>query len=389
MKILDIREQTISLADPMRSAAIGFDQMTVSAVAVVTDAVRDGRRVVGYGFGSIGRYGQGGLLRERFIPRLLAADPASLSDGAGESLDPFRVFDALMENEKSGGHGERSGAVGVIDMAIWDAIAKADDKPLWALLADYFNPDAPDPRVPVYASGGHYHPGDGLGGLTDELLSYLDLGYQRVKIKMGAAPLVEDLARVEAALSVVGSGENLAVDLNGSLNEESAGEWLDALAPYGLAWIEEPVDPLDFALHATVAKGYQGPIGTGENLFSLADARNLIRHGGLRPDRDILQFDIALSYGLVEYLRILDMLSGEGWARRQCIPHAGHLLSLHAAAGLGLGGHEAAPDPTLLYGGFHDGAMVENGLVTPPQSPGIGFETKANLWAILEPLGHE
>jgi len=387
MKIFDIRERTVSLADPMRSAAIGFHDMTVSAVAVVTDAVRDGRNVVGYGFGSIGRYGQGGLLRERFIPRLLAADPATLVDTDGASLDPFRVFDALMRNEKSGGHGERSGAVGVIDMAIWDAIAKAGDKPLWSLLAEYFNPDDADRRVPVYASGGHYHPGAGVDGLTDELMSYLDLGYQRIKIKIGAAPLVEDMARVEAALSVVESGDNLAVDLNAALDGATADEWLDALAPYHLAWIEEPVDPLDFALQASLCGRYEGAMATGENLFSLADARNLIRHGGLRQDRDILQFDIALSYGLVEYLRILDMLSGAGWSRRQCIPHAGHLLALHAAAGLGLGGHEAAPDPALFYGGFSDGASVEDGFVIPPQAPGIGFETKANLWAILEPLG--
>ena len=267
MKILDIREKTISLADPMRSAAIGFDQMTVSAVAVVTDVARDGQKVVGYGVGSIGRYGQGGLLRERFIPRLLAADPETLIDAAGESLDPFRVFEALMGNEKSGGHGERPGAVGVIDMAIWDAIAKAEDAPLWNLLAEYFNPEPADPRVPVYGSGGHYHPGNGIDGLIDELTSYLDLGYRRVKIKIGAAPLAEDLARVEAALSVVGSGDNLAVDLNGSLTAETADEWLDALAPYGLAWIEEPVDPLDFTLQSSLAARYQGPMASGENLF--------------------------------------------------------------------------------------------------------------------------
>jgi len=218
-------------------------------------------------------------------------------------------------------------------------------------------------------------------------MSYLDLGYRRLKIKIGAAPMVEDLARVEAALSVVGSGDNLAVDLNASLDGTSANEWLDALAPYDLAWIEEPGDPLDFALQSSLCACYEGPLATGENLFSLADARNLIRHGGLRSDRDILQFDIALSYGLVEYMRILEMLAGQGWSRRQCLPHAGHLLSLHAAAGLGLGGHEAAPDPALSYGGFPDGTVVENGFVTPPQAPGIGFETKANLWSILEPLG--
>ncbi len=383
MKILDIRERTVALGDPMRSAAIGFDEMTVSAVAVLTDAVFEGKQVTGYGFGSIGRYGQGGLLRERFIPRLQAADPETLVDMAGGGLDPFRVRAALMRDEKSGGHGERPGAVGVIDTAIWDAVAKADGVPLWRLLADHFNGGEADDRVAVYASGGHYRAGDGL---EDEIMGYLDLGYRRVKIKIGAASLAEDMARVEAALSVVGSGENLAVDLNAALDGETAPEWLEALAPYDLAWVEEPGDPLDFALQADLCARYPGPIATGENLFSLADARNLVRYAGLRHDRDLLQFDIALSYGLVEYLHILDMVEAAGWSRRQCLPHAGHLLALHAAAGLGLGGHEAAADPALIYGGFVDGATVEDGFITPPDLPGIGFEGKANLWEILKTL---
>ncbi len=387
MRITDIREAMIPLGAPMRSAAIGFDGMTASAVAIVTDAVRDGAPVIGYGFGSIGRYGQGGLLRERFIPRLLAAGPEALMDRNGGGIDPFRAWDVLMQNEKSGGHGERSGAVGVIDMALWDLVAKADGVPLWRLLADHFNGGEADARVAVYASGGHYPAAGGLDRLEDELRNCLDLGYRRVKIKAGGAKLAEDLARIETALAVVGSGDNLAVDLNAAFDGDTAPELLDSLAPYGLAWVEEPGDPLDFALQSTLCARYEGPMATGENLFSLADARNLIRYAGLRPDRDILQFDIALSYGLVEYLRILDMLKGAGWSRRQVIPHAGHLLALNVAAGLGLGGHEAAPDTALVYGGFADGVAVEDGFVPAPELPGIGFEGKANLWAILEPLG--
>lgn len=386
MKILDIREKTVALASPMRSAAIGFGGMTASAVAVITDAVADGKPVIGYGFGSIGRYAQGGLLRERFIPRLLAADPDTLTDRDGGGLDPFRCWDALMRDEKSGGHGERPGAVGVIDMALWDAIAKADGVPLWRLLADHFSGGEALERVPVYASGGHYYEDGGLDRLEAEITACLDLGYRRVKIKAGGAPLAQDLARIETALALLGDGDNLAVDLNAAFDGETATEWLDALALYRLAWIEEPGDPLDFELQAELCARYNVPMATGENLFSLADARNLIRYAGLRPDRDILQFDIALSYGLVEYLRILGMLDGAGWSRRQLVPHAGHLLALHAVAGLGLGGHEAAPDAGLIYGGFTDGTKVEDGNVRPPELPGIGFEGKSNLWAVLEPL---
>ena len=127
-------------------------------------------------------------------------------------------------------------------------------------------------------------------------------------------------------------------------------------------------------------------MATGENLFSCADARNLILYGGLRPDRDFVQVDIGLSYGLVEYLRIVEMMEAAGWSRHRCLPHAGHLFSLSVVAGLGLGGHECAPDPTLLFGGFPAEVEVEDGHVRPPELPGIGFEGKANLYKLLREL---
>jgi ABC-type oligopeptide transport system ATPase subunit len=134
----------------------------------------------------------------------------------------------------------------------------------------------------------------------------------------------------------------------------------------------------------------RGSIGTGclgprpgENLFSMQDARNLVRHAGMRPDRDWLQFDCALSYGLVEYLRTLDMLREHGWSPRRCIPHGGHQLSLNIAAGLGLGGNESYPDVFGPFGGFADGYAVSNSYVALPDVPGIGFEAKADLITIL------
>src|SRR3982750_4421906 len=130
MRIVAVEEVTKPIASPIRNAYIDFSKMTTSLVAVVTDVVRDGRRVVGYGFNSNGRYGQGGLIRERFAPRLLEPDAASLLDASGDNLDPDRVWAAMMINEKPGGHGERSVAVGTLDMAVWDAVAKIAGKPL-------------------------------------------------------------------------------------------------------------------------------------------------------------------------------------------------------------------------------------------------------------------
>jgi L-alanine-DL-glutamate epimerase-like enolase superfamily enzyme len=385
VKILEIREQTFPISSPIRNAYIDFSRMTLSLVAVVTDVVRDGRRVVGYGFNSNGRYGQGSMMRERFIPRLMEADPQGLVDDAG-TLDPARIWAAMMANEKPGGHGERSVAVGTIDMAVWDAVAKIEGKPLFQLLADRYGDGQPDRRVFVYAAGGYYYPGKDLEALTKEMLSYVDRGYTVVKMKIGGATLSEDRRRIDAVLGVLGDGQQLAVDANGRFDRTTALEYAEALSDYDLFWLEEPVDPLDYELQAEVAEIYPGPLATGEDLFSMQDARNLIRHGGLRREKDWLQFDCALSYGLVEYLRTMQMLEDNDWSVRRCIPHGGHQMSLNIAAGLGLGGNESYPDLFQPFGGFPDGVEVDDGHIVMPDLPGIGFEGKSNLHQVMRQL---
>jgi D(-)-tartrate dehydratase len=386
MKIVEIREKTFPIASPIRNAYIDFSKMTLSLVAVVTDVVRDGRRVVGYGFNSNGRYGQGALMRDRFIPRVMEADPASLLDTDGTNIDPHKVWGCLYANEKPGGHGERSFAIGTIDMAVWDATAKIAGKPLWQLLAERYGDGVPDRRVFVYAAGGYYYPGKDDAQLIAEMRGYLARGYSVVKMKIGGAPLAEDRRRIEAVLGILGPGQRLAVDANGRFDLDTAIAYAKALSAYDLFWYEEPGDPLDFELQAVLRGYYEKPMATGENLFSMQDARNLVRYGGMRPDRDWLQFDCALSYGLVEYLRTLSMLRQHGWSPARCIPHGGHQMSLNIAAGLGLGGNESYPDLCQPFGGFPDGVQVENGYVTMPELPGIGFEGKSDLYRTMREL---
>ena len=383
MRIVSIRDIVSPIKSNVANAYIDFSQMTASVVAVVTDHMVDGKPVVGYGFNSNGRYAQHGLLNERFISRLQNAKPETLLDGEG-LLDPAKCWAAMMANEKPGGHGERSVAVGVIDMALWDAVAKAKRVPLWKLLADRYNGGQHDDKAWVYAAGGYYYPGKGLEALQDEMKHYIGLGYACVKMKIGGVPLAEDLKRIEAVLKIVGKGECLAVDVNGKFDLPTAIEWGKALAPYKLRWYEEPLDPLDYLAHAALATQYEGPLATGENLFSMQDARNLIRHGGLRPDRDILQYDPALSYGLVEYLRTLDMLKANGWSPRRCVPHGGHQFALNIAVGLQCGGNESYPQVFAPFGGFADNFAVVDGRVGLPQAPGIGFELKSDLWAVMK-----
>src|SRR5215213_4666583 len=235
MKIVEIREITQPIRSNIRNAYIDFSKMTLSLVAVITDVVRGGERVVGYGFNSNGRYGQGALMRERFIPRVLEAPTESLVDQTGENLDPHKIWATMFKNEKPGGHGERSVAIGTIDMAVWDAVAKIAGMPLFRLLAERYGGRA-DPRVFVYAAGGYYYPGKDIEQLKAEMQSYLDRGYTVVKMKIGGVPLANDRKRIEAVLAMLPSGCRLAVDANGRFDLATAIDYAKALSAYDLFW---------------------------------------------------------------------------------------------------------------------------------------------------------
>lgn len=385
-RIVDIREAPLSIRSEMRNAWISFAEMDASIVAVISDVVPNGKPLVGFGFNSNGRYAPSGILRARMIPRLLSASPEELLDVSGENFDPHRVWDVMMRDEKPGGHGERSVAVGVIDMAVFDLIAKIEEKPLYRLLAERYGAGRPDEHAFVYAAGGYYYPGKGVAELQDEIRSYLDLGYTVVKIKIGGVSLDEDRRRVEGVIDVVGEGSRVAVDANGRFDLETALAYATAFEEYRLFWYEEAGDPLDYELQKHVCAAYPNATATGENLFSVQDARNLLRYAGMRPDRDFLQFDPVLSYGLVEYLRILRTLDEHGWSSRRCIPHGGHQFALHIAAGLKLGGNESYPGLFEPIGGFADGVPVVDGRIKPGEEPGIGIEQKAGLYHAFREL---
>ena len=384
MRIKDIRERPVSLSDPMSNAGISYLEMTASAVAIDIDAGEKGM-ITGYGFSSVGRYAQSGLIAERFAPRLLAIEDFEAAD---DGLDPVWCWATMMANEKPGGDGDRAGAVGVLDMALWDAAAKIRGIPLWQLLSESYNEGNFHKRVPVYATGGHYYPNSDLEALKDEIKGYLDQGYDRIKIKCGQGDLTEDCTRIEAVLALLdGDGSRLAVDVNCMCSTSGAmQEMADAYTPYKLAWIEEPGHPHDFELLTALTGYYDGPIATGENLFSMSETYNLLSYGGLRPDRDMVQVDPALSYGLVEYANIVRLAEAGGWPRSQMVPHAGHLLAYHAVAGLQLGAHEIAARHDFILGGLQDGVLIADGTGSLPQTPGIGFESHAQLWALLKEL---
>ncbi|HVV63757.1 MAG TPA: enolase C-terminal domain-like protein [Pseudolabrys sp.] len=386
MRIVDIRETAIPLKSQLANSSFDFSEMTTSVVAVITDVVRDGKPVCGFAFNSTGRYACGAQMRARFIPRILAAAPESLLDDSGENLDPAKILAVMLRREKAGGHSERSIAIGTIDVAIWDAVAKIAEKPLHRLLAERFNDGRIAGKVFCYVGGGWYWPGQTIKDLQDEMRRHLDAGYTMVKTKIGGLPLDEDMKRVEAVLKVVGAGSNLAVDANCKFDRAEALAYAAAMAPLKLRWFEEACDPLDLALFAELAETYQPPLATGENLYSTQDVMNLVRFGGFRAGRDVIQVDPPQAYGITQYARTVAMLDRQGWPRTSLFPHGGNQMSLAIAAGFGLGGAESYPGVFGDFGGFADDARVENGALTLSDRPGIGFEGQARLYKIMREL---
>ncbi|MGN8198785.1 enolase C-terminal domain-like protein [Salinisphaera sp. RV14] len=383
MRIQEIRDAVAPIASPIRNAFIDFSRMTISVVAIVTDVQRNGEQIIGYGFHSNGRYAQQGILRSRLLPRLAEAEPESLLDATGENFDPQKIWRCFMHNEKPGGHGDRAVAAGALDMAVWDVIAKVAEQPLWRLLSDRYNDGRYDDEIVVYPGGGYYYPGKEIEGLKDEMRRYDEAGYRVAKMKIGGADIATDQARIEGALEVLGDGQRLAVDANGKFDRPTAIDYARMLEPYDLFWYEEPGDPIDYALQAELARHYDLSMATGENLFSTQDVCNLIQFGGMRPDRDWIQADPALAYGLTEYLNLIAATERLGWPRRRLMPHGGHQLALNIAAGLQIGGTESYPAVFQPYGGFADDIPIIDGRVRLPDAPGIGMERKPVMFDAL------
>lgn len=386
MKIVDIREIAIPLKSNLRNSVFDFSEMTTSVVAVISDVIQDGKPLIGYAFNSTGRYACGAQMRDRFIPRILKTNPEDYLNETGTNFSPEKLLKCMMQREKPGGHTERSVAIGTIEVAIWDLVAKIEQLPLYVVLANQFNDRQIPTHVPCYVGGGWYAPGKGIPELQAEIQKRMDEGYRIMKVKVGGAPIAEDLKRLDAAIQIVGSAKNLAVDANAAWQRPTAIEYAKALQPYQLRWLEEPTDPLDFSLLSELVQFYDAPIATGENLFSTQDIRNLIQFGQLRSESDIIQIDVPQSYGIVQFSRTLALMKEMGWKRHSVFPHGGNLMTLAIVAGFGLGGCEAYPDVFGVFAGFNDDAKVDEGMITLSDRPGIGFEGQNELYKLMQTI---
>ena len=284
--------------------------------------------------------------------------------------DPFdneRVWDDLWQPKLVGRRGLSTRVISGIDFALWDIRGKVAGRPLYKMLGGFTN------RVPVYVAGGYYEDGKTLEDLADEMLAAVSIGANAVKMKVGGAPINEDVERVRVVREAIGPDVQLMVDANCAYRYYEAITLARKIEQYDIGWFEEPVNPDDYRGHKLVSESTSIPIATGENEYTRYGFRDLIESRSVA----ILQPDAMIMGGVTEYMKVAAL------AQAHDLPLAPHGLQeahVHLVAGvpngLTLEYYASSTDP--MWGEmFRDELLLEDGFVRPPDRPGLGIELNA------------
>ena len=389
MRIVDIRETAIPLKSDLRNSGFDFSEMTTSVVAVITDVIRDGKPVAGFAFNSTGRYACGAQMRARFIPRILKADPKSLLNEAGDNLDPEKILAVMMRNEKSGGHSERSVGIGTIEVAVWDAVAKIEGKPLHRVLAERYNGGKVADKVFCYVGGGWYTPGKTTKDLQDEMRRHLDSGYTMVKMKVGGMPLAEDMSRVEAVKTVRRQPRRARG------RRQLASSTATRRSPMPRRC--RPSSCAGSRSRAIRSTSRRSPRSSERLRRRAVDRREPVLDPGRgepgalrRPEGRARRRHPDRSAAGLRHRAIRPHARHAGAPRLAALaalfPHGGNQMSLPSPAASGSAARNPIPACSAPFAGFADDAELENGYLKLPDRPGIGFEGQAALYRIMRDL---
>ena len=282
--------------------------------------------------------------------------------------DPFnveRIWESLYQPKIFGRKGLTTRAISAIDIALWDIVAKAAERPLYQVLGGYTD------EVRAYIAGGYYEEGKGLAELQDEMVGYVNQGANAVKMKVGAIPLREDEARVRAVREAIGPDVDLLVDANNAYVHADAVRMGRTLEHYDVFWFEEPVSPDNMRGSALTARLSTVPVAAGENEYTRWGFRELFESGAV----DIVNPDAMVLGGITEYRRVAALASAY---EIPIAPHGLQEIHIHLLA--------AFPMPLILeyynpnVAGlndvmFHEKLELTNkGTVKLPQGPGFGVE---------------
>jgi len=298
------------------------------------------------------------LIEEFMAPRVIGRPPFQARALAQEM---FRA------TEMSGRIGITAAAWSALDAALWDLAARAVGLPLADLLGRAHE------RVPVYASAGLYGTGKTPDKLAEEVAGWVEAGFDAVKIKVGGAPLAEDVRRVAAAREAIGPAVRLMVDALYNLDVAGAVALARALAPFDIHFLEAPVSPYDVVGQARVNAAGPIPVCGNETMAWAPAFRELITRGAVH----FVQFDIAACGGVTEAKRIGELahifhLPATLHASSTSVLYA---ASLHVAASLP---NVHSVEHHMLHQWFWDRAppgtfTAIDCTLAPPAGPGIGI----------------
>ncbi len=258
-------------------------------------------------------------------------------------------------------------AISAIDIALWDRKAKSLNQPLCTLLGGSI-----DNPITAYASGGYYAPNKGLDELRDEIQSWVDLGFNAVKIKAGKLSIKEEEERVSVVRDVIGDECLLMLDLYNSMSTlGEAVQFADMYKSYNPYWIEDPFKPDDIDNFSRLSERVATPLATGEFHYSPHTFQTIIASGAAQ----VIQAEAPRVGGITQWRKIASLASGYGAVVNPCWFHQLHAQLLPSVSG----GEfvEYFPDNSVLNFNRlikNDGMKFSNGELLLSKSPGVGFD---------------
>ncbi|ETX00041.1 MAG: mandelate racemase [Candidatus Entotheonella factor] len=361
MKITDVTLQGYAWprVKPIRNGKYTYTTVGLNLIHVHTD---DG--ITGVGWGGGPAFGRPAELTQAFVdhfkPALVGEDP----------LCYRRLWHRMWEPKIVGRRGMSTQTISAIDIALWDLAGKALGQPIYKLLGAYTD------RIPAYIAGGYYEEGKGLKELAEEMETNLELNAKAIKMKIGGAPIREDVERVRVVRETIGPDVHLLVDANNAYTAYQAIDIARKLEPYDIFWFEEPVAPDDYRGHAQVTRSTSIPVATGENEYTRYGFRDLIAHEAahiLNPDAQILG-------GITEFMHVASLAAAHDL---QIAPHGAQEVHIHLVAaipnGLILEVYRETVDPLRSQIFKERLALDEDGYVVAPDRPGLGVEPNYDL----------
>jgi L-alanine-DL-glutamate epimerase-like enolase superfamily enzyme len=333
---------------PISNGLHTYTHSGLDLVKIETDA-----GITGIGLGGGGLVGKATI--EHLTPQLLGEDP----------IDVERLWHTMWIPKLIGRRGLTTRAISALDIGLWDIRGKVAGLPLYKLLGGFRD------RVPTYIAGGYYEAGKGLKELQQEMRDNVAMGARAIKMKVGAVPIREDVARVKAVREAIGPDVKLLVDANCAYRYYQAIQFARRIEEYDIYWFEEPVQPDDYEGHRKLAEATSIPIATGENEYTRYGFRDLIAHNAAA----ILNADAKVLGGVTEFMKVVALAQANDL---DIAPHGSQDIHVHLVAaianGLILEFYRDSVDP--MWGKIYRETLRLNddGTVSPPSVPGIGAE---------------